>query len=317
MKCFNGDLISHQRFCVTEQIYVQPSGTSPNGGKKEKVPILPRKESPQQPSPRTVRKSAKLPRTPPSPPNDDDSSESESSESSVDQSSTDEAESVSEEIAENDNHEQGEEGDAVVEDDIVPEEEIPEEIKAQLRLNGRPGHVFTREEFNREVVKLRQCQIEKREYKWDVPLWVTRCPLRQTVRGCLLKEQGILDVRQDSDRNIMHNSYTENSTGDEVTESEIPAEILKQLELKGFKGYKFTREEFNREMLKLRECKIEKREYTWTIPEWILNSPLRPTERGRVILSNGCLEKPITKAGEIIGKGEIAWEKRKLASQHV
>jgi hypothetical protein len=197
MKCFNADLASHQRFCVTTGIHVQPKGASPNGEKKEKVRILPAKK-PTPPTPPKAKVNCPPPSQSPPVESDSESSESEESESSETTLDVSKPGSEDKSLYElssygGDDLSVSEQPEEHIENDAVQEEEIPEEILQQIRIKGRAGYVFTREEFNREIVKLRQCQMEKREYTWTVPEWILNSPLRRTERGSIIMSKGGLE----------------------------------------------------------------------------------------------------------------------------
>lgn len=273
MRCFNEDLVDHQRFCTTGELYSEPKRRPPleafaKAAVEEEIPEL-------------------------SPVKKEEAASEEESESTLEEIvqeeeevvNEDEEEVVEEEIVE---EEQAEGEEPVEKEDRLGDDDLrsvdtgmgTEEIilidvgddDASTGVYGRddnpedePGHRYRirlgtgvvpePDIFEPEIVHLRECGLSpKREYAWAKPDWGQ---LRPTDLGALVKAAG------------------------DLAKPVTAASTL-----------------------------IESGEITWAKPDWLIRSPLRESPKSKVVKMGGTLSKPVTMIAEYVEKGEVpGWQK--------
>lgn len=315
MKCFNGDLMSHRKFCTTTPWDKNPVN-------KPKTPMVVPKDPPPQfkptaPSPRPPR----VEKAPEAPSADEDSEQSD--ESSVTSSSSSSSSTGSYALVQD-------EEDAVVEE-VTPEEitvvvekedeeepmieveeyetEDEEEATGQMgsldigdgddnkgsaAQGGRKPLVIAPHQplpdlkpFEREVVSLREISgMDPRELGWERPEWASAS---ESFRELMELEPRHYDWEKPEW--AIKSPLRKTAKGDLV---KLHGDLTKP-SLNG-------------------TVQVDGKEREWAKPEWVLKSPLRKTPLSDVIKNGGKLEKPTTHIREFAERNDIELDDSKNLS---
>jgi hypothetical protein len=312
MKCFNGDLMTHRKFCTTTPWDKNPVN-------KPEIPILEPRSNDLPPRP--ARKEAKAPvrKVEEEPPDDSSVSSSSSSSSDSSESSKESIDFVQEEEEKNvaevetyveESVEDVTETEPIV---VVHDEEEDEDTEDEEEASGRMGFVSIGEgegdgsqsqakrnplifrgngrmipeptHFERELVTLRGVSgHDRRDYGWERPHWA--------VGSSSFRELAEYEPRQfdwQKPEWALNSPLRKTLMGEIVkTRGDIRRASLPGSSSGGFGG------ESNRHR---------------HMPEWVLKSPLRKTPRSDLIKNGGRLEKPTTHIREFLEKTSLSGSK--------